>query len=304
MYTTITESSDPTSPVLYTGTLLASNKSNLQSWSVLETNKDVMLFIDGQHQISNSDEHIYHEQFVHSLLCGIQSPNRVLILGGGDGCTAREVLRWSKVQSITQIDWDESLVNYFKEQGSFWNSNAYKDPRLTVLCTDALTWIQQTTDQFDAIFIDLLDPTDSTIEFLTLILQHCKSRISPGGGLSINAGLIEETYTPACILAKTMKLLFPDPTYIRTIQRASVPSFLGTWGFLQIIPSSWSHMIHDSVLPKGLQFCTISKIIEGTLCPSTYPLELRHFWNTLQDSSCKKLTSDITIREITEYYGC
>jgi spermidine synthase len=303
MYTTITESSDPTNPVLYTGIVLASNTTDLQSWSVLKTKKDVMLFIDGQHQLSNSDEHIYHEQFVHSLLCGIQSPRNVLILGGGDGCTAREVLRWSNVQSVTQIDWDESLVNYFKEQGSFWNSNAYKDPRLTVISTDALTWIQQTTDQFDAIFIDLLDPTDSTIEFLTLILQHCKPRISPRGGLSINAGLIQEAFTPACTLAKTMKLLFSDPTYIRSIQHVTVPSFLGTWGFLQIIPSSWSRMVYDTILPKGLQFCTLSKIIEGTLCPSTYPVELQHFWNTPQDS-CKKLTSDTVLREITEYYGC
>jgi len=305
MSTTITECSDPSKPVLYTGSVVATHTSELQSWSVLKTNNDTMLFIDNQHQLSKSDEHMYHEQFVHSLLCGIQSPRRVLILGGGDGCTAREVLRWSTVQTVTQVDWDESLLNYFKEHSSFWNSNAYNDPRLTVICADALAWIQTTNQQFDAIFIDLLDPTSSTLGFLRFILEYCKHRISPRGGLSINAGLLQELYTPACSLADTMKLLFPDPSYTRAIQRVTVPSFLGTWGFLQILPSSWSRVLHDTMLPDGLHFCTKDTIIKGTMCPSIYPKELQTFWMENQ-LYCKKLTPyyDHSTRRITEYYGC
>ena len=304
-FVTIHESSDPKLNITYKGTMLASHTSEIQSWSVLETENDTMVFIDNQHQLSKSDEYIYHETFVHSLLSGIQSPRNVLILGGGDGCAAREVLQWPTVESVVQVDWDKSLVEYFTEHGSLWNSNVYKDTRMHVVIQDAFEYVEQCKSQFDAIFIDLLDPsTSSGISFLQDLLQSCKHLVSSKGGLSINVGVLSTTErTPACAIASYMKCLFKN--YTRAATKVHVPSFLGTWCFLQIIPSQWSRYVLNSVLPEGLQYYTKDKLIEGVHISEEYPEELRTFW---LDSvkTCKKLTPyfDPDSRRITEYYGC
>jgi len=303
--TTIYETSDPSDTIEYTGTVLASSTSDLQSWTVLQTDKDTMLFIDSQHQLSKHDEHIYHEQFVHSLLCGIVNPRSILILGGGDGCTAREVVKWPSVKYVTQVDWDKSLVTYFTEQGAFWNSNVYKDPRVQVIIEDVSTWIQTCTQQFDAIFLDLLDPSDSTIQFLQTVLQSCKKLLSPKGGLSINAGHVTiHRPTYASTLAKYMKDLFPDPIYNRVAAHAYIPSFLWSWGFLQIVPSSWSRVLHDTNLPKGLLYSTKDRILKSIRWPLHTPIELSEFWISTGQTSCKKLTSISDSNIFTEHYGC
>jgi len=302
---TIRESSDPRLNITYKGSLLASHTSENQSWSVLETEHDTMVFIDNQHQLSKSDEYIYHEIFVHSLLSGIQSPKKVLILGGGDGCAAREVLKWPTVESVTQVDWDKSLVDYFIEHGAEWNSNVYKDTRMHVVIQDAFEYVEQCKTQFDAIFIDLLDPsTQSGITFLQDLLQSCKLLISSKGGLSINVGALSMTErTSACTLAPYMKCLFKN--YTRSATKVHVPSFLGTWCFLQVVPNQWSRYVLDSVLPEGLQYCTKDRLLEGVHISEEYPEELQTYWlDTIKD--CKKLTPyfDPDSRRITEYYGC
>jgi spermidine synthase len=248
-----------------------------------------MVFIDNQHQLSKSDEYIYHETFVHSLLSGIQSPKKVLILGGGDGCAAREVLKWPTVESVTQVDWDKSIVDYFTEHGTEWNSNIYKDTRMHVVIQDAFEYVEQCKTQFDAIFIDLLDPsTQLGITFVQDLLQGCKPLISSKGGLSINAGILSTTErTPVCTIAPYMKCLFKNNTRVAT--KVHIPSFLGTWCFLQIVPFQWSRYVLDSVLPAELQYCTKDRLLEGVHISEEYPEELQTYWlDTVK--LCKKLT--------------
>ena len=156
MTTTILETSNPDMFLEYTGVLLADHTTSLQTWKLLQTDdKDELLFIEGQHQSTKSDEHIYHETFVHSLLAGISNPRKVLILGGAEGCMVREVLKWNSVHYSKQIDWDASLVNYFKTDGWAWNGGVYENPKVHVECVEALGWLKQTNEMFDAIFIDL-----------------------------------------------------------------------------------------------------------------------------------------------------
>jgi spermidine synthase len=312
MQTTIVETSDPKSPLQYTGTVLASNTSVNQSWSILQTDADTMLFIDGQHQSSKSDEDLYHETMVHSLLCGLSSPKKILILGGAEGCLAREVLRWNSVEHVTQVDWDTSLLDYYRktDEGRSWNDGAYEDPRLTVVVENALVWLHDSTEQFDAIFIDLLDPSDNTMPFLKMLLKHCKTHLTFRGGLSINAGLVSSEQTSASSLATFIQEEYRDSRFLKVATKVHVSSFLGTWGFLQIIPQSWSRYFHDTSLPHGLKYATKETLLEGTLWNKTYPKELRDFWigsiETVEQKVCKKLTSfvDPETRRLTDYYGC
>jgi spermidine synthase len=311
MNTTLYETSDPNNPIQYTGILLASNTNPFQSWNLLDTKEyGQMLFINNQHQSSSQDEHIYHETFVHSLFLGLSSPKKVLVLGGAEGCMAREVLRWKSVQRIVQVDWDASLLEYFKTKGSSWNGGVYNDPRLEVILENAITWIQSTNEKFDAIFIDLFDPSYDDLSILEPFLLECKQILAPNGGISINAGSISKiNKTPACSLATFLRSTFVEPAYHRVALKVDVPSFQGTWCFLQIVPKLWSYRIHDNAYPIGLHHFTKNVLIQSTTWSSEYPSELQDYWicNSNKQIVCKKLTpyfDSVSNRLYSDFYGC
>jgi predicted membrane-bound spermidine synthase len=199
-------------------------------------------------------------------------------------------------------------VDYFKTAGTIFNNKSYDDPRLTVIHEEALQWLKSTTDKFDAIFIDLLDPNESTLSFLKELLCECKKHLSPrDSGLSINAGMIQmyNNDAPACALASYMRTLFNDPNYSRAAIHVDVPSFLGSWGFLQIASPSWSRHIHDTKLPENITYCKKEVILNGTRWPTSYPLELQNFWMTTDTDSTVKLTDYFNpITGKVEHYGC
>jgi spermidine synthase len=305
----IRELSDPNAVLEYSGTLLASNTNSLQSWSLLETNtNDQMLFINNKHQSSKNDEHIYHEMFVHSLMTGLSSVKNVLILGGSEGCMAREVLKWPTVEHIVQVDWDDSLLQYFKTKGIDWNNSVYADPRLEIICKDAVQWLYSTTEQFDAIFIDLLDPTDDEFLFFKELLTLSKNHLTPYGGLCINAGSVKEhSTTQACTMAKYMRSLFMESRFHHVATKVHVPSFEGTWCFLYVVPRLWSAIIHDKRLPENLKYFTKERFLKSMEWSEKYPSELKDYWLEIPLIVCKKLTpyfDTYSNRLISEYYGC
>jgi spermidine synthase len=303
-YTTIKELSDPSSPIEYTGVVLAEQASNIQRWTLLLTgDEDEMLFIDDQHQSSKSDEFRYHETFVHSLLCGLKTPKKVLVLGGAEGCMLRELLKWPSVESITQVDWDQSLVTYFKTEGTAWNQGAYKNPKVTYVCEEAMHWLTSNTDVFDAVFVDLLDPHDTDMVFMKKLLLACRSHIGPGGGLSVNAGQVKLEQTTACELATWMKTEFVEPRFHRLAMRVHVPSYKGAWGFLLAVPKFWSHIQTESNLPTGLKYFSKERLVHGSTWDSSYPSELSTFWHP---NAAEKLVQDSHELEtkVFGHYGC
>ena len=211
--TTIYEVSDPFNPIIYKGTVIASNKSAFQEWTILDTEDCEHLFINNTLQSSKNDEVNYHETLVHSLMSGCKKIDNVLVLGGSEGCMAREILKW-KVSSVTQVDWDESLISYFKGPGATWNSNSYDDPRVNIIIADALVWLKNCNMKFDCIFIDLFDPTNDILNIFNSILKECNRCLSPGGGLSLNAGSINSK--ASSYVSLLVKSIF-DTKDLRTI---------------------------------------------------------------------------------------
>lgn len=277
-----------------------------QDWAVVDTKaQGETLFMNGELQSCKKDEYIYHEMFVHSLLQGCQNPERVLILGGAEGCMLREVLRWSSVKQVTQIDWDEPLVEFFKSMGSSWNGGAYKDPRVRLLCLDAFDWVARTTETFDAIFVDFMDPKDS--ETLVPLLESLKGILNPKGGLSINAGQVHVQArgpTPAIGLAKSMSEIFQDPSFHRVAMKVCVPSFLGEWCFLMVASQQWSSNINRSTYtPSGLRRFTFLELTRCIRWTSDYPEELVDFWIKSESSEMtKKLTASDDDNELINFH--
>ena len=115
-----------------------------------------VLVLDGIVQLSTSDEYIYHEMLVHPVMFAHPNPRRVVIIGGGDGGTLREVLRHDP-EEVVMIDIDEEFVKIAAEHLPSLSNGAFQDPRVRLLCEDASQALKQYEDLFDVAIIDCND---------------------------------------------------------------------------------------------------------------------------------------------------
>ncbi len=113
--------------------------------------------LDGAIQTTIADEFVYHEMLVHVPLCSHPSPKDVLIIGGGDGGCAREVLRHKQLESVTQVEIDQRVVevsrHFLPELAS-----SFDNPKLKVRFEDGIEYVRQKEACYDAILIDAPDP--------------------------------------------------------------------------------------------------------------------------------------------------
>lgn len=112
-----------------------------------------VLVLEGIVQLSEKDEFIYHEMLVHPILFSHPKPERVLIVGGGDGGTLREVLK-HPVKEVVMVDIDKKVVELLKKYLPFVSDGAFKDKRTNLIIGDGLKFIKQYKNYFDVIFID------------------------------------------------------------------------------------------------------------------------------------------------------
>lgn len=194
-----------------------------------------MLFLDGILQSTQKDEVIYHNALVHPLLETLQSKENILILGGGEGATAREVLRWSKVKSVTMVDYDKELVEFIKEHGPEWSSGAFYDKRLKVMYHDAWDFMK-TGISYDGVIIDLTDPDLKSAKWSQLLKNVLESVKLAKGGFAMNAGLYQPWSTKKLkelvLIVKDLCMANLDFRYY--VYTVFVPSFNGEWTFIVV----------------------------------------------------------------------
>ncbi len=117
------------------------------------------LIIDNLIQSSEIDEHYYHESLVHPAMVLHPNPRRVLIIGGGEGATLREVLKHSTVEKAVMVDIDGEVVEFAKEYLEFMHKGSFYDPRAEVVIMDGKEYLLKAeTGSFDVIIFDLTDP--------------------------------------------------------------------------------------------------------------------------------------------------
>lgn len=121
-----------------------------------------VMVLDGAIQLTERDEFCYHEMMVHVPLCAHPRPERVLIVGGGDGGCLREVLRHPNVAKATLIDIDEQVIEAARR---FFPSVsvAMDDPRAEILSMDALDYVKDHRNEFDLVVVDSTDPVDFAV---------------------------------------------------------------------------------------------------------------------------------------------
>jgi spermidine synthase len=212
--------------------VLARAKTAFQDVEIVETRSfGRALFLDGAPQSAVADEYVYHEALVHPALIAHPDPKRVLIAGGGEGATLREVLRHSGVERAVMVDIDGELVDLCREHLAEMHQGAFDDPRAEVIIGDALAYLRDHGDRFDAIVIDLTDPSeDGPIGELygEAFYRLVSSRLADDGIIVLQA----YTFGPGRTawqdrIAATLAGVFP----IVRRYRAEVPFFKDSWAY-------------------------------------------------------------------------
>ncbi|MBV8148367.1 MAG: spermidine synthase [Candidatus Eremiobacteraeota bacterium] len=191
-----------------------------------------MLIIDGDTQSSQGDEKIYHESLVHPALAGAQDRSEVLILGGGEGATLREVLRCPDVRRATMVDIDALVVELSKQYLPEWANGAFDDPRARVIAGDALAFMRADTGRYGTIVSDLTEPLEDSPSnplFNDDVFALIKERLVPGGVYVLQASTASfHNHSLHCKMARTLRRHYAHVSSFFT----HVPAFDSDWAFL------------------------------------------------------------------------
>lgn len=149
------------------------------------------LFVDGRLRVSSRDERLYHEALVHPAMSG--GPHaRVLILGGGDGLAAREVLRYPGLERVDVVEPDPAVVRLALHDRALaaLNGHALANPRVHVHTADAFCWLRHNRRTYDVVIADLPDPgiTASTKLYSQEFYGLARRLLAVGGRLVVHAG--------------------------------------------------------------------------------------------------------------------
>jgi spermidine synthase len=203
-------------------------RSSYQQIVLTERDRDLRLYLDGDLQFSSLDEHRYTETLVHPALA--RDPQRVLILGGGDGLATRDVLRHPSVREVVQVELDPAVIELATTRLAELNDGSLRDPRVRLVIDDAFRWLRQPPARgFDAVIVDLPDPDTPVLGRLysTEFYGLAARVVSPGGLLVVQSGSPYSTPTAFWRIVSTVASagLAVRPYHVH------VPSF-GDWGFV------------------------------------------------------------------------
>jgi spermidine synthase len=191
-----------------------------------------MLILDGDTQSAQSDERIYHESLVHPAMAAAADRSDVLILGGGEGATLREVLRYPGVRRCTMVDIDGEVVELCKQYLPEWSNGAFDDSRSRVIIGDALKFLADDPDRYGVIISDLTEPLEDSPSnplFCDDVFRNIKTRLADGGVYVLQAstaGLHNMS-----LHAKMSRTLRKYYRYVASFY-THVPAFDNDWAFI------------------------------------------------------------------------
>ncbi len=189
---------------------LFKGKSPFQTVEVVETKgHGKLLLIDGMTMVSERDEFVYHEMIAHPALFLHPKPRRVLVIGGGDGGTVREVLRHESVERCFLVEIDDLVVSAsrrFIPQ----TAGALSDPRARVMIQDGVKFVAETKERFDVVIVDSTEPFGPAKELFGSAFYKNVRRILTEDGIVVSqAGSPFYEIKTITNLLKIMRPIFP-----------------------------------------------------------------------------------------------
>ena len=159
-----------------------------QTVEVHDTKSFGKLFrLDGHLMTSEKDEFFYHENLVHVAAITHPAPKTALIIGGGDGGSAEELLKYQTITSITLVEIDLAVLDIARKYFAEVHHGALLDPRLTVKVEDGLAFVRGDTDTYDLIVLDLTDPGGASEPLYGAeFYRGCAARLNPTGAMTLH----------------------------------------------------------------------------------------------------------------------
>jgi spermidine synthase len=220
---------DPYSPIQYVyevEKILYKGKSSFQEIMVFENSYfGKVLVLDNVVQLTERDEFIYHEMLTHVLMHSHPEVKTVAVIGGGDGCAVREILKHDCVEKLYFIEIDEEVIKTSKK---FFPSisSAIDDPRVEIKCMDGAEFIKAMKNSIDVIIVDSTDiigfaKSLFTVEFFKSAREALTEKgmfVTLSESLLFHKELVYE-------VQNSMRLIFP----IVDLYTASIATYAGNW---------------------------------------------------------------------------
>ena len=173
--------------------ILFEAKTPYQAISIYQTDMlGRVLVLDGVIQTTEADEFIYHEMLTHIPLFSIDGPERILVVGGGDGGTVREALK-HPVKQIDLVEIDQGVIDSCRTFMPTLNDagKVFDHPRVNVVVQDAFEYMKNHRGEYDAILIDSTDPIGmAEALYSNKFYQLCFDSLSSGGVISAQDGVV------------------------------------------------------------------------------------------------------------------
>jgi spermidine synthase len=216
-----------------------------------------LMRIDGAMMTSEKDEFFYHECLIHPAAIAHGTPKNALIIGGGDGGSSEELLKYRSLEKLTLCEIDATVIELAKQHLTSIHRNAFADPRLHVNIADGFAYLQTSNERYDLIYLDLTDPM-SLLDEIGLaascmsadFFALCREKLNVNGSLVLHLGSpvyhperVSHTYAQ---LRKVFPILRPYTVF--------VPSYGALWG-----------MVSASVEcdPLSISEATVKQILEN-----------------------------------------
>jgi spermidine synthase len=169
---------------------LAKFRSGFQDVEVHDSEAFGKLFrLDGHFMTSERDEFFYHENLIHIAALAHPAPARALIVGGGDGGSAEELLKHPSMRSVTIAEIDPAVIAISREHLAHVHHGAFDDPRVTLQVSDGFRFVEDSRDEYDLIVLDLTDPGGPSAALYTpAFYAACASRLTAAGAMTMHVG--------------------------------------------------------------------------------------------------------------------
>jgi len=229
--------------------ILHSSRSSFQKIEVVESlDFGRMLVLDGVINLTERDEFVYHEMLAHVPLFSHPDPLKILIVGGGDGGTVREVLKHEGISRIQQVEIDREIIAISKKYFPSLSSSL-DHPKVNLLLMDAVQYVRDIKEKFDIILIDSTDPVIDQSEglFTVPFYRDCLNALTEQGILASQVGDISFDTGVVLDVFNKLKEVFP----IVRIYFAPIPSY--------------------TLVPYSFAFCSKTMRPEMGLGPSRFP---------------------------------
>jgi spermidine synthase len=223
--------------------LITRADSAYQRIEVWDTHQLGRLFtLDGRPMTSTGDEFIYHECMVHPAALAHPSPRAALVLGGGDGGAARQLLAHPSIERVVVAELDAQVVRLTREHLPEVHGGAFDDPRVELVIGDAAHYVAAAAPaQFDLVIFDLTPPDSPAAGLYTpAFYQQLKRAMSPVAALSVHLG---SPYYHARRIAGLLDDLSAAFTIVRTMN-----TFIPLYGSLWMMATA-SNALDPAALP-------------------------------------------------------